>query len=250
MDKEYKEIIKTEDINNQNLIRLNKYLKDMNICSRRKADDFIAKGYVKVNGVVVSELGYKIDPMVDNVEILPELINEKEQFTYILLNKPIGYVCSKSGIDGKSIFELLPKIKDITYSGRLDKDSQGLLILSNDGKFVYRVSGSEFKLEKEYIVRVDKPLTANFLEMQRNGSIKLDSKRVRPAKVTQINETTYKIILTEGINRQIRRMALNQGYKVINLTRVRIGHIQDKFLKIGMWRNLTKEEILAISSLT
>lgn len=245
-----KKIINVDSgICNQNLIRLNKYLKDLNICSRRKADDFIAKGYIKVNGVIVNEIGYKIDPVIDKVEILPELIAEKEQFTYILFNKPIGYVCSKSDVDGVSIFKLLPKVSGMTYSGRLDKDSQGLLILSNDGKFVYKVSGSEFKLEKEYIVVVDKLLTSNFLEMQANGSIKLDGKRLRPAKVIAINETSYKIILTEGVNRQIRRMALNQGYKVKSLTRVRIGHIKDNFLKIGKWRNLTKQEIMAIQNL-
>lgn len=237
---------KTINTANTHLIRLNKYLKDMNICSRRKADDFIIKGFIKVNNIVITELGYKVDPNVDKIEISPELAQEKAKFRYILLNKPKGYVCSKSTIDGKTIFELLPKINDLTYAGRLDKDSHGLLILSNDGKFVYNIAGCEFKLEKEYIVRVNKPLTLDYLDMQSNGSIKLDGKQVRRAQVEAIDNTTYKIILTEGINRQIRRMAENQGYKVLDLERVRISHIKTNSLKTGKWRNLTTEEISSI----
>lgn len=228
------------------LVRLNKYLKDKDICSRRKADEFIAKGYIKVNGQVITELGYKVDPILDNIEILPELHQEKSQFEYIVLNKPKGYVCSKSIHDGQNIFELLPPIQGLTYAGRLDKDSRGLLLLSNDGQFVYKVLGKEFECEKEYIVRVDKPITTNFLESISNGSIVLDGKRSRPAKIKQISPLVFGIILTEGINRQIRRMAENQGYRVLDLERVRIGSIRDRSLSKGQWRYLTKAEISTI----
>ncbi|HLX55094.1 MAG TPA: pseudouridine synthase [Aquella sp.] len=228
------------------LVRLNKYLKDKDICSRRKADEFIAKGYIKINGKIVTELGYKIDPEKDKVEILPELEQEKKEFKYIILNKPKGYVCSKSDKDGPNIFSLLPKIEGLTYAGRLDKDSRGILLLSNDGKFVYKILGSEFEREKEYIVRVDKPITDNFLESLSNGSIVLDGKRLRPTKVKQISELVFGIILTEGINRQVRRMAENQGYIVLDLERVRIGNIRDRTLSKGGWRYLTKTEILSI----
>ncbi len=225
------------------LVRLNKYLKDLDICSRRKADEFIAKGYVFVNGVMITELGYKVNPLLDKVELSPELAAEKAGFCYIVLNKPRGFVCTKSTIDGDNIFSLLPKIDDLTYAGRLDKDSHGLVVVSNDGKFVYNIAGKEFGIEKEYIVRVDHNITANFLLQQSNGSIRLEGKRVRPAKVEQINLTTYRIILTEGINRQIRRMAENQGYRVIDLQRVRIGKITAANLKVGQWRDLTESEI-------
>ncbi|MCE3268918.1 MAG: rRNA pseudouridine synthase [Burkholderiales bacterium] len=228
------------------LIRLNKYLKDKDICSRRKADEFIAKGYVKVNGKIINELGVRIDPDKDIIEVLPELLQEKSEFKYIILNKPKGYVCSKSDKDGLNIFQLLPKIEGLTYAGRLDKDSRGILLLSNDGQFVYKASGNEFKCEKEYIVRVDKPITDNFLESISNGSIVLDGKRIRPSKVKQINELVFGIILTEGINRQVRRMAENQGYNVLDLERVRIGSIRDRTLSKGQWRYLTKHEVLSI----
>lgn len=225
------------------LVRLNKYLKDLDLCSRRKADEFIIKGYVKINGSVITELGFKVNPALDKVEILPALQAEKEQFSYIVLNKPKGYVCSKSRKDGKPIFDLLPKIPDLTYAGRLDKNSHGLVILSNDGKFVYKVFAAEFAKEKEYVVRVNKPLTAEYLAKQANGSIILDGKQLRMAKLKQISDHVYKITLTEGINRQIRRMAEELDYKVIDLKRIRIANISDKDLPLGKWRNLTKAEI-------
>lgn len=225
------------------LVRLNKYLKDNDICSRRKADEFIAKGYIKVNGAIVTELGLKINPLIDKVELLDGVAKEKSEFRYIVLNKPKGYVCSKSREDGKHIFELLPKIENLTYAGRLDKDSHGLVILSSDGKFVYKVFGAEFAKQKEYIVRVNKPVTKEYLERQANGSIILDGKKLRPAKVKQIGTSVYKITLTEGVNRQLRRMAEECDYRVIDLKRIRIDNINDNGLDTGCWRDLNASEI-------
>ena len=225
------------------LVRLNKYLKDQDICSRRKADEFIAKGYIKVNGQIITELGFKLNPLLDKVELSPELTLEKQQFRYIVLNKPKGYVCSKNREDGKPIFDLLPVVKDLTYAGRLDKDSQGLVILSNDGKFVYKVFGAEFAKQKEYIVRVKKAVTAEYLAKQANGSIELDGKLLRPAQVKQIGTHAYKITLTEGVNRQLRRMAEVCDYRVVDLKRIRIDNIGDRGLETGEWRELTAGEI-------
>jgi pseudouridine synthase len=225
------------------LVRLNKYLKDQDICSRRKADEFIAKGYIKVNGQIITELGFKLNPLLDKVELSPELTLEKQQFRYIVLNKPKGYVCSKNREDGKPIFDLLPVVKDLTYAGRLDKDSQGLVILSNDGKFVYKVFGAEFAKQKEYIVRVNKAVTAEYLAKQANGSIELDGKLLRPAQVKQIGTHAYKITLTEGVNRQLRRMAEVCDYRVVDLKRIRIDNIGDRGLETGEWRELTAGEI-------
>ena len=225
------------------LVRLNKYLKDQDICSRRKADEFIAKGYIKVNGQIITELGFKLNPLLDKVELSPELTLEKQQFRYIVLNKPKGYVCSKNREDGKPIFDLLPVVKDLTYAGRLDKDSQGLVILSNDGKFVYKVFGAEFAKQKEYIVRVNKAVTAEYLAKQANGSIELDGKLLRPAQVKQIGTHAYKITLTEGVNRQLRRMAKVCDYRVVDLKRIRIDNIGDRGLETGEWRELTAGEI-------
>jgi 23S rRNA pseudouridine2604 synthase len=225
------------------LVRLNKYLKDTGICSRRKADEFIVNGHIKVNGIVVTELGYKINPQIDKVEVLTSAHQIISQFKYIVLNKPKGYVCSKSDLDGKTIFELVPDIKDLTYAGRLDKDSQGLIILSNDGQFIYNIAGAEFHCEKEYLVRVNKIITPEYLKEQSNGNIKLNGKTVRKTKIEYINDYLYKIILTEGMNRQIRRMAENQGYKVTGLKRIRIGIISDHNISIGTWRYLNQNEI-------
>lgn len=225
------------------LIRLNKYLKDAGICSRRKADEFIANGHIKVNGQIITELGYKINPQTDKVEVLPEVNKIISEFKYIILNKPKGYVCSKSNLDGKTIFELVPDIENLTYAGRLDKDSQGLIILSNDGKFVYNVAGNEFNCEKEYLVRVDKTVTPEYLYQQSCGNIRLNGKAVRKAKTEYVSDYLYKITLTEGMNRQIRRMAENQGYKVTQLKRLRIGTITDHNISLGKWRYLTLDEI-------
>jgi 23S rRNA pseudouridine2604 synthase len=230
------------------LVRLNKYIKDLGLCSRRKADEFIKKGYIVVNGKIITELGFKINPILDKVIISDLVEEEKSQFRYILLNKPKGFVCSKSQAEGNNIFSLLPPITGLTYAGRLDKDSYGLILLSNDGKFVYTIAGSEFALEKEYIVRVNKPITAEYLNQQANASIILDGKRVKKATVSPLGEKVYKITLTEGINRQIRRMAENQGYTVVDLKRIRIGTLQDRELKLGSWRDLTAAEIAQLTN--
>ena len=184
-----------------------------------------------------------MNPLLDKVELSPELNLEKQQFRYIVLNKPKGYVCSKNREDGKPIFDLLPVVKDLTYAGRLDKDSHGLVILSNDGKFVYKVFGAEFAKQKEYIVRVNKAVTAEYLAKQANGSIELDGKLLRPAQVKQIGTHAYKITLTEGVNRQLRRMAEVCDYRVVDLKRIRIDNIGDRGLETGEWRELTAGEI-------
>ena len=225
------------------LVRLNKYLRDSGLCSRRKADEFIEKGYIKINGAVITDLGSKINPEIDKIEILDGAHQEKSQFRYILLNKPKGYVCSKNDEDGIPVFELVPQIDGLTYAGRLDKESHGLVILSNDGEFVYKVAGAEFGKEKEYLVRVKQELTADFIKNQSNGSLIIDGKQVKPAKVKQIGTHVYKIILTEGINRQIRKMAEAMGYNIIDLKRIRIDNITDKDMNSGEWREISADEI-------
>jgi 23S rRNA pseudouridine2604 synthase len=225
------------------LIRINKYLKDSGLCSRRMAETFIVKGYISINGNIVTDLATKVNPEIDKVTISPLAYQETNQFTYILLNKPKGYVCSKSKTDGKLIFELVPNIKNLTYAGRLDKDSHGLIVLSNDGQFVYKLLGNEFNKEKEYIVRVNKPLTPQYLEKQANGTLIIDGETIRPAKIKQIGSHVYKIILTQGINRQIRKMANALDYNVVDLKRIRIDILMDNNLSQGKWRNLTDDEI-------
>ncbi len=227
------------------LIRLNKHLKDIGLCSRRKADEFIANGFIKINGTVICELGYKINPLTDVVTVSDDAHQVIDKFVYIVLNKPIGYVCSRDKEEGDTIYDLLPNDMkdDLAYAGRLDKDSSGLVILSNNGKFVYSVFNKLEECEKEYLVTVNKPIHDEYLYQQSHGLIRLDGKAVRRAKVWQTGIKSYGMILTEGMNRQIRRMAENQGYVVTKLKRVRVGCVTDHGLDLGTWRFLTKEEI-------
>ena len=130
-------------------VRLNKYLRDSGLCSRRKADEFIAKGFVSVDGEVVTDLGTKIDPLVNKVDISSDAEKEADSYRYILLYKPVDYITTKNEYEGKTVFDLVPKIENLTYSGRLDKDSEGLIILSNDGNFIYHVAIPDNEKEKE-----------------------------------------------------------------------------------------------------
>ena len=128
-------------------VRLNKYLRDSGLCSRRKADEFIAKGFVSVDGEVVTDLGTKIDPLVNKVEISSDAEKETDSYRYILLYKPVDYITTKNEYEGKTVFDLVPNIENLTYSGRLDKDSEGLIILSNDGNFIYHVANPDNEKE-------------------------------------------------------------------------------------------------------
>lgn len=223
-------------------IRLNKYLKDKGLCSRRKADEFIEKGYITVNGEVVTELGKRIDDEKDIVAVSQEAYKEKKEFRYILLYKPQGYVTTKSEGEGKNVFDLVPEIEGLTYAGRLDKDSEGLLIFSNDGEFVYGLTYPEFEKEKEYSVEVDREVTEEKLDIMRKGMI-IQGKMTKPAVVTKTGKYSYNIILTEGMNRQIRRMARRVDWEVMTLIRFRIKEIRIEKMKAGEWRNLTSNEI-------
>lgn len=223
-------------------IRLNKYLKDKGIASRRKADEFISKGYIRVNGKVVTELGFRVDEDKDKIEISEELNEEKKKYRYIVLNKPAGYVTSKSENEGKSVFSLLPEIEGLTYAGRLDKESKGLLIFSNDGEFIFGITYPEFEKEKEYRVVVDEAVTEEALNKMRKGMM-IDGKLTKQAVVEKTGDYSFNIILNEGMNRQIRKMAKRVGYEVIELTRFRIKSILSNDIKIGTWRELTKEEV-------
>ena len=224
------------------VVRLNKYLKDKGFCSRRKADDFILKGYVKVDGVVVSELGTKIDDAVNKVEVDPNAEKEKNEYVYILLYKPLDFISSKNEEEGLTVFDIVPKVEGLTYAGRLDKDSEGLIILSNDGSFIYKITNPENEKEKEYEVTLDHDIPEASLNVMRKGVL-LDGKMTKPAKVKKVSRNVYTITLTEGINRQVRRMAGKVHFNVVSLRRIRIGSISVGTLKSGEWRNLTKEEI-------
>lgn len=223
---------------------MNKYISANFGVSRRKADEWIEKGYVILNGKKVTEQGIRVGES-DTLEIVQEAHEEKSEFKYFLLNKPVGYVCTRSSDEGKNIFELLPPIPDLSYAGRLDKESHGLIIVSNDGKFVYNVAGSEFEKVKTYVVKLDMPITDFDLDIMQNGML-IGGKMTKEARVERININKFSIELTEGINRQIRRMCRTLGYHVRDLKRVDIHGISDDTLSEGYWRELTQDEMKKI----
>ena len=228
------------------LIRLQKYLADKGVASRRKCEEFIADGLVKVNGKVVTELGTKVDPEKDVVEYNEKKIEDiKADYIYIMLNKPAGYITSLKQADSSSplVTDLLKKVKERVYPvGRLDKESSGLLLLTNDGDFAYKLMHPSFEKEKEYIVTTEQTVTRTMIERFEKG-IMIEGKKTCPARVKRIELTKISIVLKEGRNRQIRKMLQKVGNTVISLQRVRINNLTLGKLKEGEYRFLTKAEV-------
>jgi len=222
-------------------MRLQKYLSAAGICSRRKGEEYIKAGWVKVNGKVVTELGVKVDPERDAVEVECDAIRSDSTPIYIALNKPKGYVSSCRQQNEQVVMDLLD-ISDRVYPiGRLDKDSTGLLLLTNDGYLHHRLTHPSFNHEKEYEVTVAKPLPEGALRKLAEG-LPMMGTRTRPARVNRISARRFRIVLQEGKNRQIRRMVRKVGNRVTSLKRIRIANIKLGNLPSGSWRHLTKRE--------
>jgi 23S rRNA pseudouridine2604 synthase len=221
-------------------LRINKFLSETGICSRRQADQWVEAGRVAVNGVT-AELGTKVAPG-DSVTLDGRPLAAKPARVYLALNKPIGIECTTDRDVPDNIVDFVAHRERIFPIGRLDKDSEGLILLTNDGDIVNRVLRAEHEHEKEYIVSVDRPLTPEFLHGMANGVPILDTV-TNPCRVTQVGRNTFRIVLTQGLNRQIRRMCEHFDYTVRRLQRVRIMHIQLGTLPVGQWRNLTEKEV-------
>ncbi len=228
------------------LIRLQKYMADKGIASRRKCEEFITEGLVKVNGKVITELGTKVDPDNDVVEVNESKIEAvKSEYIYIMLNKPVGYITSLKQTDSSSplVTDLLKKVKTRVYPvGRLDKDSSGLLLLTNDGDFAYKLMHPSFEKEKEYIVTTMETVTRRMIERFEKG-IMIEGRKTSPARVKRLELTKISIVLCEGRNRQIRKMLQKVGNTVSYLRRVRINNLTLGKLKEGEYRFLTKSEV-------
>ncbi|MCJ7618003.1 MAG: rRNA pseudouridine synthase [Desulfobacterales bacterium] len=223
------------------LMRLQKFLSSAGFCSRRKAEEYIKDGHVKVNGEVVSELGTKIEPAIDLVTVNGKLVEAKHDLIYIALNKPQGYVTSCSQKGDKIVLDLI-NIQDRVYPvGRLDKDSTGLLILTNNGELHHRLSHPSFDHEKEYEVAVSNPIPDGALQKMAKGLPMMGTK-TRPADIKRISARVFSIVLKEGKNKQIRRMVRKMGNQVVRLKRIRISIIKLGNLTEGSWRYLTEEE--------
>ncbi len=230
-------------------MRLQKFLAHAGVCSRRKAEEYIAQNRVKVNGVPILEPGTKVDPQKDIVLFDGKniVLKSDKSKLYIALNKPVGYITSCSQENSKIVMELV-NIKDRIYPiGRLDKDSKGLLLLTNDGQLHNRLSHPSFDHEKEYIVTTVYPINESALSQLRNG-IYIDDRKTRKSKIKRLSKNKFKIILKEGRNRQIRKMVGKIKNKVDILKRIRISNINLGNLKEGHWRYLSAEEIKRLVS--
>ena len=221
-------------------MRINKFLGETGVCSRREADQWIAAGRVSVNGVT-AVLGTQVNEG-DEVRLDGKPLAAKPKRVYIALNKPVGVECTTDTEVPGNIVDFVGHKERIFPIGRLDKESEGLILLTNDGDIVNRVLRAEHEHEKEYIVSVDRPLTPEFLRGMANGVPVLDT-ITNPCKVTQVGKNTFRIVLTQGLNRQIRRMCEYYDYTVRRLQRVRIMHIHLGSLPVGKWRNLTPAEV-------
>ncbi|MDO7137904.1 23S rRNA pseudouridine(2604) synthase RluF [Algibacter lectus] len=231
------------------LKRINKFLSEVGYCSRREADKLIDAGRVTINGSI-PEMGTKIAPndvvCVDGKEIT----NTKTSFVYLAFNKPVGIVCTTdTSVEKDNIIDFINYPKRIFPIGRLDKPSEGLILLTDDGDIVNKILRASNNHEKEYVVTVDKPISQTFIERMAGG-IPLEelNKTTKKCEVQKINTYTFKIILTQGLNRQIRRMCDYLNYEVETLKRVRIMNIKLD-MPIGEYRELSKEEFIDLNKL-
>jgi len=235
--------------------RLSKLMAQRGICSRREADAFIEQGLVTVNGVVVDRLGTKVSPDAE-IKLAPQAVKKQRELITILLNKPVGYVSAQpepgytpaiklitsANQFGKDNKRLKPEyLKGLAVAGRLDIDSQGLLLFTQDGRMAKKIVGEENRVEKEYIVRVQGFLPDEKLQLLRSG-LEIDGRPLKPAQVEWINQDQLRFVLEEGRKRQIRRMCELVGLKIAGLKRVRIGKIKLGDLPEGKWRFLRPNE--------
>ncbi len=228
-------------------MRLQKFLSQAGVCSRRKGETYILAGRVRVNNETIDSLGTKIDPETDRVEVDGKKITYSpgKKKIYIALNKPRGIVTSCSHKGERIVLDLID-IKERVYPiGRLDKDSMGLLLLTDDGELHNRLSHPSFDHEKEYVVETAGPMGNEALKRMADGIV-LDGKRTRRARVKRVDENSFNIVLKQGINRQIRRMVKETGNRVRTLKRIRMGSVRLGNLKNGAWRFLSEAEVKAL----
>lgn len=227
-------------------MRLNNYISSTGLCSRRQADELIKQGKVKVNNQIAA-IGQRVEEE-DKVEVDGKILKIEKKNVYIALNKPTGITCTTERHIKGNIIDYVNHPERIFPVGRLDKDSEGLILLTNDGSIVNEILRSNNQHEKDYIVTVNKTITPSFIEGMSKGvkiynPVKNEYTMTNPCKIVKIDHRTFKITLSQGLNRQIRRMCSHFGYRVVKLKRIRIINIELKGLPVGKWRNLTDEEV-------
>lgn len=223
--------------------RLNKYLAECGVCSRREADKLIESGKVFVNGQVAT-MGKKVTPE-DEVRVGKRILGGKPKNTVLAFYKPVGVTCTeKDKYAEKIINDYINIPYRVTYAGRLDKDSEGLLLLTNDGDLIDAIMRGANRHEKEYVVKVNKEITPDFIaKMEKGVYLKELEQTTRPCKVKAIGKYTFHITLTQGLNRQIRRMCKENGYEVTHLKRIRIMNVELGTLAVGKYRELSGKEL-------
>lgn len=224
-------------------MRLNKYISETGVCSRREADKWIEAGRVTCNGQVAG-LGTRVADG-DEIRVDGAPVGAKKRQIYIALNKPVGVTCTTEAHIEDNIIDLIGHAERIFPIGRLDKDSEGLILLTNNGDIVNEILRSENNHEKEYLVTVDRPITDLALKMMAGG-VKIMGELTKPCRVERIGRDGFRMILTQGLNRQIRRMCSALGYRAQRLKRVRIMNIRLGTLSSGQWRYLTEAELAGL----
>lgn len=225
------------------LIRLNKYIAECGYCSRRKADELISMNKVSINGKIAGELGQKIDTEKDIVKIGNMILKKEETKVYLMLNKPAGYITTNNEQFGRmSTVDLIKEDLRVFPVGRLDKDTEGLLLFTNDGDFANYMMHPRHTIEKTYIVTTDSLITTDKIEKLKNG-IDIGGYITKEAKVRKYSKNKLEIIISEGKNRQVRKMCEVVNINVLNLKRIKIGNLELGGLKSGEYRRLTKKEI-------
>lgn len=232
--------IREEFLQKKEPVRLNKYLSEAGVCSRREADRLIEEGKVSVDGSP-ARTGMRITPG-QVVKVGRKVVSRQDEMIVLAVNKPRGIVCTEEKRERNSIVRFLDYPVRVTYAGRLDKDSRGLLLMTNNGDIINQMMRAANRHEKEYKVTVDREITEEFVKQMSEGVSILDTV-TRPCKVEKMGKYTFSIVLTQGLNRQIRRMCEALGYEVRDLVRVRMVNIRLGSLKEGQYRKLTDAEL-------
>lgn len=234
------------EISQNNSMRINKFISEKGVCSRREADKLIEQKRVTINGVT-AQVGSVVNKG-DVVKVDNKPLKARDEFVYLVLNKPVGIVSTTDTRERDNIVDYMNYPKRIFPVGRLDKDSEGLIMLTSDGDIVNKILRAGNNHEKEYIVRVDKPITEGFINGMSNG-VRILGTITKKCRVEMLTKYTFRIILTEGMNRQIRRMCEAFGYHVLKLKRIRIMNMHLGDLPTGAWRYLTPEELESLNKL-
>ena len=228
-------------------MRLNKHISDSGFCSRREADRLVAEGRVTVNGLrarIGAEVGEDDEVRIDGEVLRPRTAAKgQRRHVYIALNKPVGITCTTESSVKGNIVDFVGHEQRIFPVGRLDKDSEGLILLTSNGDIVNEILRAENKLEKEYLVEINHTVTPEFLRGMAKGGIPIHGQRTLPCRTGKLGAIGFRITLVQGLNRQIRLMAAHFGHRVKHLLRVRIGNVKLGRLKPGQWRNLTDAEL-------